>query len=736
MNEKPVAPSFKLDDVYHVLFRHKWTILAIWVLTGAVAFGLWVKWSVPYQSEAKLFIRYIEDSKTIGTASSDSNIKTPDTGILGIINSETEILTSFDVAEQVTDEIGAANILAKAGGGSDRLHAAAVVRAGLAVDTPERSAVMRITFKHPDPGIVQNVLTHVVDTYLKKHAEIHQTMGTMDDYVTQTTDQLKSQLDATERQLRTEKSKAGVTSLDDTKRTLAEQRAKIQEDLDSALADLAQREAQVQELTNSISENIKSNSPAIVVAEVPIDKREDYRQICTLLEELRKTEKERLMSYLPESSRVQEIRSRIAANQKAKSEIERDYPQLLNAPPAEDDKPAIASSMPNERDSLNALRARVSFLTNRVAEVQANIVTVDNAEVKITDLQRKRDLQDQYYRNFLDKLQRDQINDSQTGDKMGNIKLIQAPSPPFKDASRLLKLIKMVLFGGFAGGVGIAFVIEFYLDGSFKRPLEVEAVLGLPLFMSIPKTNFKGRIRQSHTKLLASFRERERASNEENLPSVTNEVVPIKAVRRLQPYFEALRDRLITYFEVKKLTHKPKLVAVTGCGRGAGVTTVASGLAASLSETGDGNVLLVDMHAERAAHHFRHGQLEHSLDDALELEKRDAALVQENLYVVAESTNADNMPRILHKRLSALMPKLKASDYDYIIFDMPPVSQTSPTPRLARFMDIVVMVIEAEKTDRQVAKRASALLMESNANLGVVWNKNLKYVPHRLQQDL
>ena len=52
------------------------------------------------------------------------------------------------------------------------------------------------------------------------------------------------------------------------------------------------------------------------------------------------------------------------------------------------------------------------------------------------------------------------------------------------------------------------------------------------------------------------------------------------------------------------------------------------------------------------------------------------------------------------------MPKLKASDYDYIIFDMPPVNQISITPRLAGFMDMVLLVIESEKTDREVVKRA------------------------------
>ena len=51
----------------------------------------------------------------------------------------------------------------------------------------------------------------------------------------------------------------------------------------------------------------------------------------------------------------------------------------------------------------------------------------------------------------------------------------------------------------------------------------------------------------------------------------------------------------MVYFEVKNLPHKPKLVGVTSCGKGAGVSSIATGLAASLSETGEGNVLLVDM---------------------------------------------------------------------------------------------------------------------------------------------
>jgi len=198
-----------------------------------------------------------------------------------------------------------------------------------------------------------------------------------------------------------------------------------------------------------------------------------------------------------------------------------------------------------------------------------------------------------------------------------------------------------------------------------------------------------------------------------------------------------LRDRLISFFELKNLTHKPKLVAVTSVCQGAGVSTAAAGLAASLSETGDGNVLLVDMNQQQgAAHHFYRGRLGCGLDDALEVGRRENALVQDNLYVVSESTNGDALPRVLPKRFKHLVPRMKASDYDYIIFDMPPVSQISATPRLAGFMDMVFLVVESEKTDREVVKRAADLLAESKCNLGVILNKARSYVPKQLQQEL
>jgi Mrp family chromosome partitioning ATPase len=51
-------------------------------------------------------------------------------------------------------------------------------------------------------------------------------------------------------------------------------------------------------------------------------------------------------------------------------------------------------------------------------------------------------------------------------------------------------------------------------------------------------------------------------------------------------------------------------------------------------------------------------------------------------------------------------------------------------------MDMVLLVVESEKTDRDVAKRAASMLSETKTNVGIVLNKNRTYLPRRLHQEL
>ena len=372
-------------------------------------------------------------------------------------------------------------------------------------------------------------------------------------------------------------------------------------------------------------------------------------------------------------------------------------------------------------------------------EIQNEAAKLNEAEARISDLERKKKIQEGNYQYFVSMLEQARIDEALGPGRVSNIQVIQQPSPPYKDYTKFHKTVAGLVIGGFLVGLAWAFLIELYLDGSIKRPADVQTKLHMPFFLSIPDLNHDGRkwLQAPERKLLGFGGNGISAGNGDPAAGGTLELASPKVNHALHSYYDALRDRLVNYFESINLTRKPKLVAITSTAKGAGVSTISAGLAASLSETGDGRVLLVDMNLENgAAQQFVRGQPGCQLDDALLSDKRDNAMVQENLYVVSEGSNADKLPRILPKRFASLVPKLKASDYDYIIFDMPPVTQTSVTTRLAGFMDTVMLVIESEKTDRDVVQQANQLLLQSKANVTTVLNKTRKYVPARLQHDI
>jgi uncharacterized protein involved in exopolysaccharide biosynthesis/Mrp family chromosome partitioning ATPase len=734
------GPGMTLGDIYYVLFRHKWKIL-LCALAGVLAAMIIYKFfPPPFQSEAKLFVRYVTEGKTQAAPGDDTRTKSPDQGGETIINSEVQILTSFDLAKQVAESVGPETILAKAGGGKDLNAAAALVRQNLVVDVPPHSSVIRVIFQHPDSTVVRPVLNAIIDAYLKKHVEIHQAVGIVGDFLTQETDQLRSRLVQTEDELRKARNKAGVISIEDSQKAYTGQIARIREELFSAEAELAERSPGLQGIVKGPP---ATHEPAGPEPGIPSSQVDAYRIVCARLDSLRNREQELLTQFTEESTRVTDVRAQLADAKSLKQKIEEEYPALAHADVSAPTAAGAAdgsAGLAAEAARLTALQIKIKVLNAQLDAIRSEAANVDQMEASILDLRRKKDLDEANYRYYAASLEKARIDEALGAGRVSNISRIQTPSPPFTDREKSYASIAMVAAGGLLAGLAWAFLIELYFDRSVRRPVDVERILQLPLFLSIPDL---GRI-GDRSPGRGSGRERlalqtggnggsAAAGNGANALDNT-ELVLWGSEHALHPFHETLRDRLIGYFERRNLTHKPKLVAVTGLAKNTGVTTTAAGLASCLSDTGDGNVLLVDMTpGQGSAQQFYRGKPVCGLDDVLST--KNSAHVQDNLYVVSEEPGSDKLSRILPQRFMKLVPKFKASDFDYIIFDMPPVSQISVTPRLAGFMDMVLLVLESEKSDRDIVQRATNLLAESKAHVGVILNKTRSYVPSRLSQE-
>jgi uncharacterized protein involved in exopolysaccharide biosynthesis/Mrp family chromosome partitioning ATPase len=743
----PHGPGMTLGDIYYVLFRQKRKIIACSLLGVLAAAALFVLKRPVYQSEAKLLIRYVMDSKSLSVDGTDAQVRTPDEGGNNIINTEVEILTSYDLAQQVANSVGADKILGTSPGTGDPDKAATYVSKNLLVEVPSKSSVLQVVFQHPDPGVVQPVLAQLIEKYLKRHVDIHQAVGVYDDFLKQQTDQLKIQLGGTEQELQKARESAGLISLTDTKKVYTDQISKIRQELFDAQAELAERQAALEEITKLSA--TPSNSPTVdatgLAPEVPVGLVVVYKGLVGRLEMLSKKQQELLTQFTEESVLVKGVEEQISEVQVLKKKLEEQNPGLasLNNPSSAAGQMGEAALNPSvELTRVASLESKIRILNSQLDGLRTEAVGAAASEAVIQDLQRKKDLEEANYRHFLASLETSKFDEMLGAGKNSNISVIQSPSPPSRAKSKIYKMMAVAILFGVCGGFALAFVIELKLDTSIKRPIDVETRLRIPLFLSIPQMSTNGfhSLAGGQAKeplLLKDPESAARPAGTSGPPADNRGVgfIPWNHNPGLRRFHEALRDRLIVDFELRNLTHKPKLLAVTSCGKGAGVTTVAAGLAACLSETGEGNVLLVDMTKERAAaQHFWKGKSECSLNEALY--DGDRAQVQDNLYVATESTNGEGRPQNVPLRFAQLVPKLKAGKYDYIIFDMPPISQTSVTALLAPSMDQVVLVLESEKTQRELVQQATALLAQSKASVCAVLNKTQNHVPTRLHQGL
>lgn len=712
---EPAAPasSFSANDIFYVLLRHKWKISICAVLGLGAAVALYFLKPPPYQSDAMLFIRYVTENSTPGLPGANEpkpiSLADLDRGDT-ILNTEVEILGSQDIANEVVDSVGADKILAnvKNPKDRDRDHAAFAVLSNLVIEPLPKSSVIHVAYENSNAAVVQPVLTAVIDAYYKKHAEVHRQAGAIDDFLSQETDQLRARLEQTEDELRKEKDKAGIISLDDSKKAFSDQETRLQEEIFSADAELAERSGRYNEMVGRTPLAPKTTAKAMasvpVVSSAQIDA---YRNLLAHLDLLQKAEQQLLSQFTDQNQQVKDVRAEIADAEKQRQALEDKYPGLAqfgmqvqtpagSSTMASSGSPMGMIDLQAEAAYLSGLQSKIKVLNAELDQVKAAAANVDGLEGSISELQRQQELEEVNYKYYSEHLEASHIDEALSAGRALNIAEIQAPTPPAPDLKKTYKLLGGIAVAGIGLGLAWAFLIEFYFDRTIRRPQDIARGLRIPLFLSIPDFGKNGHNRHV--------------------------------------FHETLRDRLIAYFESRGLTHKPKLVAVTGVGHNAGVTTTAAGLARSLSETGEGNVLLVDMtQTQGSAQQFSEGKAVCDLDRLLAA--RNNAQVQENLYVVGAEQKSDKLSLALPSRFNRLVPQLKASDFDYIIFDMPAVNQISITPRLAQFMDMVLLVVESEHTDRDIARQAATLLAEARVPVGAVLNKSRDYAPSRAHHE-
>jgi uncharacterized protein involved in exopolysaccharide biosynthesis/Mrp family chromosome partitioning ATPase len=658
-----------LSDILFALFKRKWTVIFCALLGIIAAAAYYFLFPPAYESQAKLLVRYVLERSAIDPIEGTKPTFQSSNDSDRVIGAEIEILTSWDLAVQVAQAIGPKRLLAPA-----------------PVPDPVKRVVETVDLKEQLPSSGASASETDAARSIISGLKVLSNKGSNIIFVS----------------YKNRSPELATVVLQELLSRYFVKHLEVHRSV-GAFDFVTQQTDQVRTRLNQTEDALKSLKDKTGVASLK-------EGSAALTSEAAKT-REQL-----DAAEAELVEHQALANRRTGSGS-----KGWKANRQTSDSPLTAKS------GVAGMEAKVALLKSRLGDIQQRTMQLSELAPQMEELERKRELDEANYKYFAESLEKTRVDEALDPSKMPNISAVQRPSPPVLETTTRFKKTLALAGGGLALGLALALLRGLILNQTVGRPLELETRLDIPLMLSVPYANSRnGHLPLPSNGAPANPRALAAKSRHSNL-------APWEAGHFMRPYCDAIRDRLGLYFELNNLTHKPKLVGVAGFSGAAGVSTLAAGLAASLSESDEGKVLLVDVNlGPEQVHPFFKGKPAYPLTAALK-PQTEIASASENLYLATVgSSTTGGLAQIGLKKFFDMMPNMKASEFDYIIFDMPPLDQTSPTWGMAAFMDKLLLVVEAEKDNRDVIKRGYRKLVMERDNVAVVINKARSYVPKSL----
>lgn len=723
-------PGIGIVDVLQVLFKWKKFILSFAGIGLVVSIVVWFTQKPLFFSTASVLVLYVAQAKgAVPGVGEDEKILSPDRSGINILGTELGILTSLDLCEKVVELVGVEKIVGPKRAAEGNRAAALIVQRRLSADSPRKSNLINVSFTHEDPEVARITLQYVLEKYKEKHLEVHRNRGNADEFLRNQAGEWMTRLMQTEDQIRKLKESVGVISLEESKKSASAQINMLKQSIFSAEAELAELRG-VLGITNASA----TPSAPLFTNSAPVEVLHEYEKLLTRQLALRDEQIELEGRFTGEHPRVINNSNLIGVTERLKKEIETKHPTIgamlaaqrmaASNSAANPTQMAVSRGPALDDGRIAQLLARINILTNQEAKVRSEVYALESIESRLSMLQRRKDLEELTYRSFEQGKERAELDEKLGKDRGSNINVVQSPSTPVPDSRGKLKKAGIPFGIAAAFGLVVPLIIELLLKQCIYSARQIETGFNFPVLLTFPL--IRSVVTGKKGGWLGRFLRRK---------TVQQNLVPCETAfwaegHQLRQYFIALRDRTLMYFENN--TAIPKLVAVTGIKPHSGVTSIAAGLAATLSETGEGKVLLVDLNNSKdgSIHPYLGGQPV-NLADLIAGQGADSQ-VQANLFLACANDPSSKMESALPTNLRKLLPKLRASTFDFVIFDLPPISPTSITPRLASTMDLMMVVIESEQVPKNLLKTRLELIKGNEQKVVGVVNKATDYLPYWL----
>lgn len=573
--------------------------------------------------------------------------------------------------------------------------------------------VLEVSYTDTNPTLAAKVVNKLMQAYIKNN------IGANREEAVSVRKFIQKQLPATERsvkraeaELRRFKEENKVIALQEEATAAVNEISKLEEQISQAQAQLADVSARSQKLQNQAKIDSQQGVTFTSLSQTP-----GIQQVLTQLQEAQSqlaVERTRLQ---PEHPIIINLEEKVAAlnsllQQRLKQAVgsDRQIP-TLNLQTGELRQKLLEDYARSEAERVGLEKKIITLSSKRSAYKQrANVLP--KLEQNQRQLERKIKAAQTTYETLLTRLQEIQVAENQN---VGNARIISPALIPDKPAGS--RKILIITGGGVLGillGVIAAFTLDL-IDSSVKTVKEARELFKYTLLGVIPSIS-------SNSKKSSFLR-----GVDQPIPRVIGTDIPQFPVGDAYQMLQANLKFLSSDNELKA-------IVVTSSVAKEGKSEVAVNLGVAMAQVGR-RVLLVDADMRHPVQHHVWGMtnavgLSNVIVDELPID----IAVQEaipNLYVLSSGVVPPNPVALLDSRRMAALVNTFVKDYDFVIFDTPPLAGTADAAVLGKLADGILLVVRPGVVDSASANAAKEFLTQSGQQvLGMVINAvNVKREP-------
>jgi len=725
--------TINLYEVIQVLYRGKWLIILIFILV-VLATAIFTFMQDPiYESTAVILIE--KGKKGLGLAqafditgfSEQRNIK-----------NEIEILKSRSLAEAVAKKL-IERVYVEPEKKSDTILVILPSRKELKegikpfakietiierfeknvkIESPRDADIIKITARSKNPKEAALIANTFADAYYERNLMMSRNESrSVRKFLEEQLADKRKQLDQAENQLESYMKSAGVVALDEESKKLIEQLSNLESARGEAIVDISTAKKKL----DSYLEQIKQIEPEFVkVATEALDPYIKYLQ-----EEIAKLEvtRDQIIAQNPKvgsqevlNKSLREIDEQLASLRK---KLQEKIAEFLKIGFASSGSPGTQTYDPTgfvkelkqkillTEIELSAYEARKKEIEKLIEQLNRKFETIPAKLIDYARLERARMSAEKLYLLIEEKYQEAMIAEQS---QFGYVQIIDYATPGVRPVSPKvhLNLILSIIIG-LGLGVGIVFVKE-YFDRSVKTPEQLEK-RGFTVLSAIPVIEVEAKLDGKQLK------------KDEGRNIAAHLITHLSPKSPVAEAYRVMR----TGIQFAKLDKKIKSIVVASGAPKEGKSTTASNLAITMATAGLKTVL-VDTDLRRPVLHRvfnvpREPGLTDYLFDRADVQEIFKQTEVENLYLVPCGVVPPNPAELLgSEKMKEFVEYLKLN-YDFVVFDTPPLVAVTDALILASQVDSVLLVASAGKTEIDVLEKAREMVQRVGGNvIGVLLN--------------